>query len=173
MNTIWNGNWDVVVLQEHSTRSITDTENMYTYARLLDEKIGEAGARTVFFMTWAHETNPEMIEDLDSVYTAIATELETVLAPVGRAWQLSLQENPGLRLHDPDGLHPNHHGTYLTACVFYSVLWRQSPEGNLFRGHSSITLEEREFLQRIAWEAVQAEDEENSNLSRGFFNSPF
>jgi len=159
MDAIWNGNWDAVVLQEHSTRSITETENMYTYARLLDEKIGEAGAQTVFFMTWAPESDPDRIEDLDSVYTAIADELGTALAPVGRAWQRSLQEKPGLSLHDPDGLHPNHHGTYLSACVFYSVLWRQSPESNLFRGHSSITLEEREFLQRVAWETVQAEGE--------------
>jgi len=157
MSSILNGNWDAVVLQEHSTRCLTHTENMYVHARLLNEEIRESGARTVFFMTWAPESDPDAIEDIDTVYRTIAGEMWSTLVPVGRAWQRSREEEPDLSLHDPDGLHPNYHGTYLAACVFYAALWRRSPEGNTYRGHSSINEEERAFLQRIAWETVQAE----------------
>lgn len=153
-STIQEGDWDVVVLQEHSTRSITDTETMYTYARLLDQEVSDTGARTVFFMTWAWRDRPEMIEDLEPVYRTLSEELEAELSPVGLAWQRSQQENPDLDLYNSDGFHPNYHGTYLAACVFYAVLWGVSPEGNSYSSHDSITEEEREFLQRIAWETV-------------------
>ncbi len=153
-NTIWNGDWDVVVLQEHSRLSITDTENMYTYARLLDELIHKSGASTVFFMTWAWRDEPEMIDQLVPVYQGIADELDATLSPVGLAWQRSLMENPDLDLYDEDGYHPNYHGTYLTACVFFAVLWRSSPEGIPYYGTRSVTPAEGKFLQRIAWETV-------------------
>ena len=151
---IRNGDWDVVVLQEHSRLSITDTENMYTYALLLDELILDGGARTVFFMTWAWRDEPGMIDQLVPGYRGIAGELGAALAPVGLAWERSLSENPDLDLYEEDGIHPDYHGTYLAACVFYALLWKESPEGIPYYGPRSVTPVEGKFLQKIAWETV-------------------
>ncbi|MCP4709625.1 MAG: hypothetical protein GY869_13445, partial [Planctomycetes bacterium] len=118
LDQIQNGNWDLVILQEQSTRPVNDPELMYEYAGYLDGEITAAGAETGFFMTWAREYDPDMIEDLAAAYNYIGQELDAAVAPVGRAWQRSIQENPGLGLHNSDGSHPNVFGTYLTVCVF-------------------------------------------------------
>ena len=36
---------------------------------------------------------------------------------------------PDIQLYDKDGSHPSPAGTYLTACVFYTVLSKKSPVG--------------------------------------------
>ena len=53
INLIQDGIWDVVVLQEQSTRPIDNPNLFYQYANLLDEVITCSGAKTIFFMTWA------------------------------------------------------------------------------------------------------------------------
>jgi len=53
------GGWSHVVLQEQSTRPIEDREKFVTYARLFDAEIKGVGAKTVFYLTWAREKNPE------------------------------------------------------------------------------------------------------------------
>jgi hypothetical protein len=142
------------VLQEQSTRPITDPELFYAYARELDDVIAEAGARTAFFMTWAYQNDPGMIETLADAYAQIGAELGAPVAPVGLAWDRSRREDPDLNLYGGDGSHPNPHGTYLTACVFFALLWGQDPTGNPYSGDPSISDADREFLQRIAWETV-------------------
>ena len=47
--------WDIVVLQENSQEALSETadEDMFPYARILDDKIRAMGGQTAFFMTWA------------------------------------------------------------------------------------------------------------------------
>lgn len=168
LDKIREGDWDVVVLQGHFSIPVTDEEAFYEYARKLDEEIQKASARTVFFMHWGlkgarAEGGPLSIttESVARAYESIAAELGARVVPVGLAWQRSVQENPDLnvyyrdaRFEAADPVHPSMHGTYLTACVFYATLFRQSPVG-LSHAPEEITEEERTFLQRMAWETVQ------------------
>ncbi len=82
--------WDFVVLQEFSTRPINNPEKMREFIHKFDEEIKASGAQTVFYMTWARQYDPGMIDTLAQVYTDIAIELEAGLAPIGRAWERSL-----------------------------------------------------------------------------------
>lgn len=148
------GNWDYVVLQGQSTMPVEDPEFMFQYARLLDGVITGAGAKTAFFMTWAREYDPEMIEPLAASYTAIAEELGAELVPCGRAFQLALEQDEDLVLHVADGSHPSNLGTYLATCTFYAELFETSPQGAEYVNDDSITAEERAFLQAIAWSAA-------------------
>ena len=50
------------------------------------------------------------------------------MVPVGLAWQRFLSEHSSPALHDKDRSHPTLAGSYLAACVFYSVLFGESPE---------------------------------------------
>ena len=156
LDSINDGNWDVVVLQEQSTRPMDDPDLMMLYASLLDSVITGAGASTCLFMTWAREYDPGMIDSLAWAYGWVGESLGATVAPVGLAWQSCLTGHPELDLYQDDGSHPTPAGTYVTACVFYAVLWGESPVGTGFVSDSTITDEERLAMQEVAWETVQA-----------------
>lgn len=143
--------WDYVVLQEQSTRPISDPMAFYDGARAIDSQVTAIGAQTCFYMTWARSNDPGMIIPLESNYTSIATELSAKLAPVGKAWEYSLAAHPEITLHQGDNSHPTNAGTYLTACIFYIVLYGENPVGNEFE-YTGISGTERQDLQQTAWE---------------------
>ena len=53
----------------------------------------------MFFMTWAREYDPGMIEGLAEAYNSIGEQLEADVCPIGRAWQLALEQNPQINLN--------------------------------------------------------------------------
>jgi hypothetical protein len=57
-----------------------------------------------------------------------------------------------LDLWQDDGGHPTEQGTYLAACVFYAVIFHQSPEGLTYLAH--LPKEIAQFLQQIAANTV-------------------
>ena len=82
------------------------------------------------------------------------------ICPVGEAWKSVRLARPDLELHQPDGNHSNETGAYLTACVFYSVVHRKSPEGlpnsvTTSAGTMLIEAELAGFLQRHAWTTAE------------------
>lgn len=162
--------WDYVVLQEQSALPVNNPKLMHEYARLFDAEIKKAGAKTVFYLTWAREDHPEKQAAITEAYTSIAGELGALLAPVGLAWQRALKEKPGLRLYHEDKLHPSPAGTYMAACVFYGVLYGKSPEGLTRRLIDSqfgtdneganldldnLSEADARLIQRIAWQTAQ------------------
>jgi hypothetical protein len=106
---------------------------------------------------------------ISTAYLRIGRELGALVAPVGDAWHSALALDPGLRLHDNSGSHPNLAGSYLAASVFYSLFYGKSPEGlvHSFPVHYEIpeayraSLESERLsdgiavlLQRAAWKTV-------------------
>jgi len=169
---IREGAWDVVVLQEQSTRPVLEPAKMPGPARALHAKIVKSGARTVLFMTWARQHKPEMIEALARQYNAVAKELGAGVAPVGRAWQAALKARPGLVLHKKDKSHPTALGTYLAACVFYAALTGRSPQGLGNAGLKPVGEDDAAFLQQIAWQTVNGGGEKtSSNRAADFYVS--
>lgn len=155
LKRIREGNWDSVVLQEQSVTPVLFQDQFYEFAKKLDAEIKNAGAETVFFMTWerpdavAHGVTTQA---LASAYNKVGAELGAKVAPAGLAFSRSLQERPELRLNQQDG-HPTIHGTYLSACVFYATIFNQNPIGNPYN-IQGITEEEKAFLQQIAMQTV-------------------
>jgi hypothetical protein len=93
-----------------------------------------------------------MQDTLTAAYCENAYATNSYVAPVGEAWRAALTENPNISLHSSDQSHPSYEGSYLAACVFYAVLWNESPIGIY---HSAkIDNEEAEFLQSIANDVV-------------------
>ena len=70
--------------------------------------------------------NQKVIAD---AYTSIGVELAAMVVPVGEAWKDFLAKHKSPALHDADKSHPTLAGSYLAACVFYSVLYKESPVG--------------------------------------------
>jgi hypothetical protein len=133
--------WDYVILQEQSeipAEAASREELMDPAARTLVNEIESTGSTPVFFLTWAHrdglpaaglEDYQAMQIALDQGYLEIARELQVEVAPVGAAWGSALETDPALTLWQADGSHPTPSGTYLAACVFYAVLFQESPLG--------------------------------------------
>lgn len=159
-HTLLSSKWDDVIVQEQSQiPSVEESRNlvMYPAARVLIGKIRDAGANPIFFETWAHRDGmPEngmpdfeaMQYQIDVGYLSIAQELNVPVAPVGDAWFSALKQNPQLGLWQQDGSHPTEQGTYLAACVFYAVIFQESPQGLSYLGN--VPAETAHQLQDIA-----------------------
>ena len=164
MKMIKGGSWDTVVLQEQSRLpAIPDQrdEQMVPAVRLLDERIKESGAETILFMTWGsrdglpeagYDDYAEMQSQIEAGTLEIGRELEMIIAPVGIAWQIAIERNPNLNLWQLDGIHPTREGTYLSALVFYALIFQQSPAGLIF--YADLPEETAGFLQAVAAETV-------------------
>jgi hypothetical protein len=119
--------FDFVVLQEQSTLPVKNAVRMHENVRLFDEVIRAAGARTVLYMTWARQNQPEAQQIITEAYSTIGRELGATVVPVGAVWQHFLRKHRRPVLHDKDRSHPTLAGSYLAACVFVAVLFGQSP----------------------------------------------
>jgi hypothetical protein len=153
---IKDGSYDVVILQG-DIPELTEKklEPFYRYARLFHEEIKGVGSETMFFMTWPYERlNWISLNEITDAHAHIGTELKADVAPVGIAFQRSITKNPELHMLLDDQEHESVHGFYLAACVIYATLFDQSPVG-LAYNLEGISIEEKIFLQGIAWEAVQ------------------
>lgn len=152
--------WDYVVLQDRSGGPLEEPESFSRHAGLLDTEIRKQGAKTILFLTWANRLKPETQAVITDAYKMAAHDLHAILCPVGLAWEAIRRTNPEFDLYSQDGRHANPTGSYLTACVFFSVVFGTSPEGLsgrfLHKGKVWVDLEKdrASLLQRVAWETV-------------------
>jgi len=153
-NMIREGDWDLVILQEQSSRPISEPEAFYNAAIGLNTLIQNAGARTGFFMTWAYRDNPEMYIPLRDAYNYIGAYLDALVVPAGVAFYNASQDYPELNLYAPDNYHPRLHGTYLVACLMLAEIWGINPIGNSYIPQG-LTREIAQQLQTIAWHTAQ------------------
>lgn len=146
--------WDVVVLQGHSLEPISakSSAGFNQTATEFDRIVRESGARTVFFMTWAYEGEPQMTAKLARGYNDIGRNLGAQVVPVGLAFARVTLEHPGIVLRHDDKKHPTLAGTYLAACVFYASLYQQSPVGLAYA--AGLSEEVARVLQMVAWQIV-------------------
>jgi len=93
-----------------------------------------------------------MQSQIDVGYLGIAQELAVPMVPVRYAWLLATGQNRQLNLWQEDGSHPTEEGTYLAACVFFAVIFRQSPEGLTHLAH--LSKEIALYIQQIAANTV-------------------
>lgn len=155
MGRIALGCWDLVILQEQSTRPVTDPGLMYLYAGLLGQAVESAGGRPGFFMTWARKNDPSMIVPLSQAYFHAGALADGMVSPVGIAWEAVGLAHPEIGLYDPDGSHPSLGGTYLAACTMFAAITGESPAGIPYSNDPAMTEAERLILQEAAWNAVQ------------------
>ncbi len=156
--------WELVVLQENTSMVLSPSpeEEMYPYARALDEKIKAAGGQTAFLMTWAPKNGikdgirKKSMEDtqmqIAARYMAISDELDSLVIPAGAGFVRCQEAYPEIELWDNDGQHPSPEGSYLTACVIYATIFRESPENCSYTG--DLDKETAAKLQKVAAELI-------------------
>ena len=154
MSKIRQGNWDYVILQEQSQLPVIDYYRHNTlkpsYKSLHDSiMLYNPKAKVVGYMTWGLRYGGQqcvnfgdglycsanfvdfnhMQDSLTAAYCENAYATNSYVAPVGEAWKSALAAEPSLVLHSSDNSHPSYDGSYLAACVFYSVFWNKSSVG--------------------------------------------
>lgn len=126
---IKTGDFDAVVLQNHSRSAIDRPDSLFHFGQLLTDLIEAEGARVYLYLSWAREWDPYMQAPITEKFKELAQKTGATIVPVGPAWERARTLRPGFPLYDEDGSHPSILGTYLTACVFYGVFTGQSPVG--------------------------------------------
>lgn len=145
--------FDTVVLQEQSTLPVKNRGRMHENVRLFDGPIREAGARMVLYLTWARRHSPQNQAVITEAYASIGRELGATVVPAGVAWERVLARNPKVVLHDKDQSHPTLAGSYLAACVFFAMLFGESPVGAT--APAGVGKAEAGVLQKAAWEVAR------------------
>lgn len=164
--------WDYVVLQDQSQQpSFPPAQvemNTYPYAARLDSFIHASNpcAITMFYMTWGRKfgdasncafypplcTFEGMNDRLRFSYLEMTTDNFARVAPVGVAWRHAREADSTINLWSADNSHPSVAGTYLTACVFYASIFKQSPVGSSYT--AGLSAPDALFLQNIASQTV-------------------
>ena len=153
---IGDGDFDAVVLQGWlAGASTASVEPFLEHARLFDEVITDAGARTVLFMTWPRDHGDwSTLDDAVAAHRRLERELGAVVAPAAMAIERARAERPDLPLIDPDGIHATWEGAYLAAATVYATLFGRSPEGLDY--DFGVDPETAAYLQRVAAETLAA-----------------
>jgi len=132
LNKIKSDKWNMVVLQEQSTRPINNPDLFLEYAGKIDAEIKKINAKTMLYMTWAPKDSPSDITELASSYLSVGSKINAKVAPVGKVWELVQKANPLINLYFSDNKHPSLAGTYLVSCVFYYSLFNKNPISNTY-----------------------------------------
>jgi hypothetical protein len=131
VETLRDGDWDYVVLQDQSTLGtnyvdgkwiVHEPIGLLKWAKFWQAEISRKNAKTVFYLTWARKARPDFQAALNYAYSEAAKENNALIAPAGLAWKRLRESAPQLELFDPDGSHPAAAGSLLTACVFLETL---------------------------------------------------
>jgi len=163
--------WDYAVLQ--GSGAGTAYPEYYSHARvfesleILKEKISSKydSTKIIFTMPWAFEDGMTWLagwtDDYEDMQLKIydntlkyCNELNLIIAPVGWAWYRVLEEQayPLHYLHMEDYNHPSPRGSYLMACVIYSVIFLESPAGITY--FAFLPANEARYFQSVAKEVV-------------------
>lgn len=148
LNKINKGTWDWVILQEQSQMLEFPAwqlqKEVFPYAAKLCELIRGANpqARIVFYETMAAKNGDQMNvkelpelgtyegtqEKINTNYTVMTEQNRGIIAPVGLVWQNVRSGDPSIELYGNE-THPDLTGTYLAACVFYAVIFKDHTVG--------------------------------------------
>jgi hypothetical protein len=118
---IEEGNWDYVVLGDHSLSTINANERFKEYGEKFSNLVRSKGAKPILYLTWAYESNPLMQPTITKAYLALAEELNVKVIPVGPIWMKCRELRPDLNLY-LDDKHPSSDASFLIALIVYKSL---------------------------------------------------
>jgi hypothetical protein len=158
---IRDGDYDVVMLQLQEDL-VEDwgesTGSLFENARLFDQEIKDAGARTVLFMSWPWKDDAfptaawATLQVIAQAHRDLGSALEAPVTPIALAFAQALEEQPGLAMVGNDWM-PTEAASYLAACVVYATLFGESPAGATYAAEG-VSTDGAAFLQRVAWDTV-------------------
>jgi len=151
---------DLLIMQGGSAQVTTkkNQDEFINTAKDYAKKAQNLGIHTALYMTHAYTKadsryEPNLIEKIKTTYYSAGEASNSIVIPVGLAYEIAYAARPNIKLHHVDGTHPGPLGTYLAAATVLASITKESPVGIEFNYYDSISDDERAFLQEIAWKA--------------------
>ena len=170
VSLIKQGPWDYVVLQAQKYSTSGKYSYPYDGALKLSRIASSQGAKIIMYPEWSRREIPDEYKRINQIHNEIAKQTGAVVAPIGQAWELALKKNSKLKLYASDGNHASPLGSYLNACVFFSMVTGNAigTESNQAQANSSSALKhllgtdassdtknDQRLLQEAAWSEVK------------------
>jgi hypothetical protein len=131
-NSIEKRKWDFVSVQDAMYYPQT---YYFRNLRLFNNIITKSRAKMLIYNLY-NTTNPDdgILQTYQRRYNKdndyIAKELNALVAPIAQGYTNSSKKDMRINLYQgqQDG-HPSEYGAYLNACLYYAVIFNESPEG--------------------------------------------
>lgn len=177
-----SSDYDAVVLQEQSTRPLTNYSGFLSAAKKLQTRINETqtDCQIYLYATWGYKeaadvmkvTIPEMEQQLRTGYETAAQAIGAQVCYVGKAFTAvynahqavndEYYANPEKYANDPekayylyyaqDNKHPSYTGSFLSACVHVATILKIDPRTSTFTGSLDETV--AAYLKEVAYFTV-------------------
>ncbi len=122
LNILAKEKFDYVVLNHHSLATTKEADTFYETSKKMVEFIRSKGAKPVFMMTWAYNSNTLMLKTIAAAYEDMCSKLGVDLVPCGKLFDEVRIRRPDLNMFDDDDKHPSKHATYLNGLTFFKYL---------------------------------------------------
>ncbi len=166
---IRSNNWDYVVLQDNQGRFVdgggifpnpAQSPVIAGHMKIRDSMRANNGcSRMLLFSGWAWKSGypglgdgKKLITNIYENYQVLNTSAQEIISPIGAAWLRAITQVPSIDLWGPDEAHQSMEGSYITAAVIFSSIYRMNTETVMF-GNGMDTAITRK-LRRIAYETV-------------------
>ena len=148
-------NWSFVILQAQKYSSSGLFEYSTAEAEEFVRRAREQRAVPILFPEWPRRGIDETRRIYD-LHVSIAQREVACVAPIGQAWDLSLQRHPALELHASDGNHSNPAGAFLAALMLFATMTGVSPSDlPPLPRVTAVDLPTQALLRAVAAETVQ------------------
>jgi len=162
--------FELVVLQGGSGEGLSkqDRKAFGKTANEHIEKIKANGSEAALYMIHAYvqphqNFDPNLIRVIEKMYVTAGNKNQTLVIPVGLAFENAYYQKPGIALHQLDGTHPSLLGTYLAACTVFASVFNESPVGLKYDYNGLINDDDKLFLQKIAESTVRTFNQSSVN----------
>jgi len=158
---IYSRPWDYVILQDcdYGIAIPSARPRAASTAKCLCDMIRENSSQTkiIYCMSYARKngawlmgqqyTFEELQKKICEGTIEVADQLEIMIAPIGWAWYGVVKSYPEMELYAPDRTHPSPAGSFLGACVYFAVIFREVPKDNGYFG--GLSPEQGAILQEV------------------------
>ena len=128
--------FELVVLQGGSGEGLSKKDRK-AFAKIAKEhikRIKANGSEAALYMIHAyvepHQSfDPNLIRVIEKMYVTAGNKNQTLVIPVGLAFENAYEQQPDITLHHLGGTHPALLGTYLAACTVFASVFNESPVG--------------------------------------------
>jgi hypothetical protein len=167
-----NSDYDVIILQEQSTRPLNNYNAFLSAAQSLQQTINQTqtNCQIYLYATWGYEeaatsrnqTIPAMEADLRAAYQNAANTMKVKVCNVGKAFTAMYNQYPQMltagttdstfNIYYSDNKHPSYIGAFLSACVHVATILNVDPRLSTYTG--SLSISDADVLKQTAYTAV-------------------
>jgi hypothetical protein len=155
MTLLRHQDWSFVVLQAQKYSTTGCCVYSTSEAEALIRAAREQNAVPILFPEWPREGVDETMTIYD-LHVSIAQQEPACVAPIGQAWDLSLERHPDLVLHAADGNHSNPAGAFLAALILSATITGASPLDAPVLDGFGVSAETQALLRQVAADTAAA-----------------